>query len=306
MMDIVKNIYKTHTIRALLLLCTVSVFGAEEYRDSDFCVKVVYFPGNGEQYGAVYDVKDTSQKMGYCLQGEKWYFTCDVLQFLRDVYLQSQCLRKPWNRPRGPRPVVTDNAFRLCDVDKDFYRPCQFRSAQLEAFLTRFCPAYTLMGRAKGLWRSRALTADVLTSMLPRYRRWLWSVVEYEDLEQKMQQNSSTHANVFIQVPGEKVLKGELERAWCSLDMFFRDDFLSQNNLLCHKMTYVWADQKYSNQRDDCPQYSNQRDDCSQYSNQRDDCSQYSNQLDDCPSERTQSSFVVYYDGDDSSEISIR
>lgn len=193
-------------------------------------VKIFYFPKEGERYSVTYDVSSSNVYAGMLLFG-KHQKTVMPLAYV----LQQELLRGYVLRPGCPEPSITDTDFSPKHVTLGDYCCPKFFSQALDDCLTQSFPNLAGQGKELPDHDGKALTADMLKHILPkwRYKRFFWQVVR-EDRAVEVLQERKKQPEMLLIIGGAGMLWGKLTHC-----LFERLDDTNNRSLLTYKFKSV-------------------------------------------------------------------
>ena len=218
------------------LVCTLFVCGMMQGSDdfemvsplskADCQVQVVWLPQQGQSYSAWYNIDGIKV---YRHEVESGQFVYPLLRCLKDEYLRGFYVKIGC-------PVLSVGVhhvnFSLADADLTHYEPrMTFGSIHLQRFLDEDRPKLHSCGRVYFEEGSLKLSEDAFDEITATGRQMFrWVVVEREVFDREMHDTAMDQARVYINVVGEKVLKGTV---WSA--RFMSALLLDKSCLLSHK-----------------------------------------------------------------------
>lgn len=170
-------------------------------------VEVFSFPKKRPIHSVTYDVSSTNT--GVILEdGRKKKRTiCPTLYALQQEYLHG-CIVKVGR----PAPMITGVDFCARDASlEDCWRK-SFFSGVLDAFVSRSCRSLAVQGRELPNCDGEKLTAAMLNTMQPEFKKFRWKIVQEAEVL-KILQAKEKQPDVLLMIGGVGFLKGSLTRS---------------------------------------------------------------------------------------------
>ena len=203
---------------------------AETLLDKEQQVRVLYFPKDGQQYSAAFDVRGVKAYAGYGMCGHFLQLIQPLHDHVKDQFLMGYKVKK-----KQVYPLITAAQF---DVRSAQLQKCdrkEFYSDLLRKFLQNICPRLYEGPPSRVRFHDgwQPLEACDFKKMLGFFRVFKWSIVREVDAASEKKKNTT----IFIAVQGAGLLKGVLE--WGVLT---EEWVIERRTLLCQKVTGAMPD----------------------------------------------------------------
>lgn len=202
--------------------------------------QVVLLKKDGQCFSGTYDVSRWDVPFFYECEGIRKNFDVPLFDVLRNEVLKGFII------PKGVMPPdLSDARFFAGLRPPEGCVPKCFLSQTLRSFLEGFCTRHANLEKDLRDGHGEPLTAENLQSLTPPRKAFVWRVEDAECFVQEMAKARRKSTEIFVFIPGEKILHGILEknRVWSEIyvdhgTLFYQKMIISQQSFV---HTYVFS-----------------------------------------------------------------